>query len=115
MIEEPIKILFVCSRNEWRSRTAEAVFKNHAFWQVRSAGTSSSARIKVSANLLIWADVIFVMEHHHKKRLYEKFPMLAREQEMVVLDIPDEYTFMDEALVEILEKQVPTYLNDASA
>ncbi|MFD2284903.1 hypothetical protein ACFSOV_02195 [Pedobacter petrophilus] len=51
-----MNILFVCSRNKWRSATAESIFKNHPIHQVRSAGTEPSARIKLSAKHLTWAD-----------------------------------------------------------
>ncbi|MBC8039317.1 MAG: protein tyrosine phosphatase, partial [Opitutaceae bacterium] len=43
------KLLFLCSRNQWRSPTAEALFKNHARYDARSAGTENGARIKVTA------------------------------------------------------------------
>jgi len=57
-----MNILFVCSRNQWRSPTAEAVYKNHPTHDARSAGTSDTARIRVSMKLMDWADVVFVME-----------------------------------------------------
>jgi len=46
-----------------------------------------------------------VMEHRHKTRLRELFPRL-RDTTFVVLDIPDDYQFMDPALVERLEDAV---------
>jgi predicted protein tyrosine phosphatase len=61
------KILFVCSRNRRRSLTAETIFKNELVWDVRSAGTEESARIKVTAGHLGWADVIVVMEKNTRK------------------------------------------------
>ena len=53
-----MNILFVCSRNKWRSRTAEEIFKNNGVHPVKSAGTENSARIRVSENFLVWADII---------------------------------------------------------
>jgi protein-tyrosine phosphatase len=44
--------LFVCSRNKRRSLTAEAIFKSHPVHSVRSAGTSESARVKISEPLI---------------------------------------------------------------
>ena len=32
-------LLFLCSRNQWRSPTAEALFKHHPRYDARSAGT----------------------------------------------------------------------------
>ncbi|RYD74309.1 MAG: protein tyrosine phosphatase, partial [Sphingobacteriales bacterium] len=48
-----MNILFVCSRNKWRSATAETIYKNHPEHQVRSAGTEPSARIKLNAKHVI--------------------------------------------------------------
>lgn len=107
-----MNILFICSRNIWRSRTAETIFKNRNGIQVRSAGTSKSARIRISHGLIEWADTIFVMENHHKKRLYESFSDLLHDKEIIVLDIPDEFEYMDEELVKNLEDSVSFYLND---
>lgn len=100
---ELLNILFICSRNQWRSRTAEDLFKNHPMHQIRSAGTAPSARIKVSEKTIQWADLILVMEKRHKEILREKFGAGLREKKVRVLDIPDEYGYMDPELVEILE------------
>ncbi|MEO1652659.1 MAG: phosphotyrosine protein phosphatase [Bacteroidota bacterium] len=105
------QVLFICSRNQWRSRTAEEIFKNHPEVAVRSAGTSSTARIRVNAKLLEWADTVFVMERAHKKILQARFPEILTEKEVLVLDIPDEYAFMDPELVEMLEGVMEEYLS----
>lgn len=106
-----MKLLFICSRNKWRSKTAEEIFKGLEGYEVRSAGTAESARIKVNEKLLIWADVIFVMERKHKKRLKEKFPLIISTKEIKVLDIPDDYQYMDKELIELLNTSVFAYLN----
>ncbi len=98
-----MKILFVCSRNKWRSRTAETIFKNNGLHEIKSAGTEKSARIRVTQNLISWADTIFVMEDKHKKRVLDNFAVDQQKQNLEVLDIPDEYQYMDNDLVEILE------------
>lgn len=67
------KVLFVCSRNRWRSLTAEKIFDGVNGTQAHSAGTETGARIKVTAGHISWADVIFVMEKKHLRRLQEKF------------------------------------------
>ena len=105
-----MNLLFVCSRNQWRSPTAEAIFKNDANHQTKSAGTEPSARIKLNEKLLSWADVVFVMEKKHKQRIQQKFQNLANEKEIIVLDIPDDYQFMDEELVLSLKTAVLPYL-----
>jgi predicted protein tyrosine phosphatase len=99
-------ILFICSRNQWRSPTAEQIWRKHPMLSVRSAGTSPSARRKVSIDDIRWADVIFVMEEKHKSRLVAEFTSLIKNKPVHVLDIPDEYKYMDPELVEQLEQSV---------
>lgn len=91
-----MNILFICSKNKWRSRTAETIFKNNQDHDVRSAGTENDARIKVTEKLINWSDLIFVMEKHHKEKLRERFGQLLDDKEMIVLDIADDYQYMDE-------------------
>lgn len=106
------RILFICSRNQWRSPTAEAVWRNANGILVRSAGTSPNARRTVSEKDIRWADVIFVMESKHKRQLKQKFPHLLHETVVHILDIPDEYGYMDPDLVALLEDLVGSYLED---
>ena len=100
------KILFVCSRNKRRSLTAETIFKGDPAWEVRSAGTEESARIKVTAGHLGWADVIVVMEKRHKERLQQKYPEELAAKSCVCLFISDDYEFMNSALIEILHEKI---------
>lgn len=102
-----MNFLFVCSKNQWRSRTAETIFKNNGQHQVRSAGTSATARIRLDQSIINWAGIIFVMEHHHKDRIVAQFG-LSR-QKMIVLDIPDEYRYMDEELIAMLREGTQEY------
>lgn len=94
----------------WRSPTAEAIFRNHAYLKARSAGTEPSARIKVTEKQLLWADKIFVMEKRHKERVRQKFDVALQDKEIIILDIPDDYKYMDPELVEILKESLSPYL-----
>ena len=105
-----LKVLFVCSRNQWRSPTAEAVWRHHPALAVRSAGTSASARRKLALRDVEWADVIFFMEHEHKSRAASRFGPALRQKSQHVLEIPDEYQVMDPELVELLEDSVAQLL-----
>ena len=105
--------LFICSRNQWRSPTAEAVFRRYPNVQTRSAGTSPNARHTVSINDITWADKVFVMEQKHKNRLSAQFSRALQHKEIIVLDIPDDYRYMDEELIEILKESVEPYLSDS--
>ena len=105
-----MNILFVCSRNNWRSPTAEAIYKGRQELQVRSAGTEPSAKIKVSIKDILWADLIFAMEKKHKQRLLEKFPNETEYKKIIILDIEDEYTYMNKELIEMIKLSVDAYL-----
>lgn len=56
------------------------------------------------------ADIIFVMEQQHKRRLKDLFPDVIQHKQIVVLDIPDEYQYMDEELVNMIKDSVDSYL-----
>lgn len=103
-------ILFVCSRNQWRSPTAEQIWRKHPALSVRSGGTSPNARHPISANDLAWAHVVFVMEEKHKSRLVAEHRRLLDNKPIHVLDIPDEYKYMDEELVGLLRQTVGSIL-----
>lgn len=98
-----MNILFVCSRNQWRSPTAEKVFRRRPGIDARSAGTSPRAKHTLSIADVRWADVICPMEQKHKNRLLASFSRAAEGKQIAVLDIPDDYKFMDPELVELLE------------
>ena len=110
--EEPLKLLFVCSMNERRSLTADRVFSKRDELDVRSAGTVRGSRRHVSVPDIRWADVIFVMEHKHANRLRADFRDEVRYKRLYVLDIPDEYAFMDEALIVLLDHKVTALLSE---
>ena len=105
-----LRVLFVCSRNQWRSPTGEQVWRRHPRVRARSAGTSPSARHPVSAADIAWADVILVMEDKHKSRLAADFRALLQHKRLHVLDIPDDYRFMDPELVALLDEPVAALL-----
>ncbi len=104
-------LLFICSRNQWRSPTAEAIWRKHPDFNAKSAGTSPRAKKTVSPADIRWADLIFVMEQKHKNRLKAEFTRLLDHKPVHVLDIPDEYKYMDPELVRELESVVGAYLD----
>ena len=100
------KVLFTCSRNRLRSPTAERIFSDRPGFEVASAGLDPEAETPVCPELLEWSDVIFVMEKVHKARLALKFRASLKGKRIVCLDIPDDFAFMDPALVRLLENKV---------
>ena len=105
------RLLFVCRQNRKRSATAERLFCKRPDLDVRSAGTAPDALVRVNANMLAWADVIFIMDEDQRRWLESTFadhPALAK---IVCLDIPDIYTFLHPELVQLLETRVAPHLS----
>lgn len=103
-------VLFICSRNRLRSPTAEAVFAKWPNVETDSAGLAPDADVQLDADQLNWAEVIFVMERSHQRRLLQRFGSRLRGKRLVCLDIPDDYVFMQLELIALLEKRVGPYL-----
>ena len=77
---------------------------------MRSAGTETNSRLKVTAGLLGWADIIFCMEKKHVRRLEEKYRDITSSKKVVCLNIPDDFEYMDEDLIDMLESSIGEYL-----
>jgi predicted protein tyrosine phosphatase len=108
---ERLKILFVCSQNRIRSLTAEKLFESSQAYDVRSAGTESDARIKITAGHIGWADKIFVMEKRHRDRIRKKFREELGGKEVICLFIPDEYEPLESDLFDILRARLTAHLD----
>ena len=100
------KLLFVCSRNRFRSLTAEKLFEGSPHYQVRSVGTQPDARIVVTEGHLGWADTIFCMETSHLNRLKRKFSEALQGKQIVCLHIPADYEFMHPDLLDELRAKL---------
>ncbi len=109
-----LKILVVCSRNKKRSLTAETIFKNDSRVIVRSVGTSPSARRKITQADIDWADIILCMERKHKQIIEQQFGKIDS-QVVRILDIADEYEYMDPELVEMLQREIEFILSQSPA
>lgn len=105
-----MRLLFICSQNRLRSPTAGQVFADRPGLETASAGTNRGADNPLSAELVEWADVIFVMEKQHQRKLTDNFRAQLRGKRVVCLGIPDDYAFMQPELVDLLEAKVPKHL-----
>jgi len=99
--------------NRWRSPTAEQVFSEHPGIECTSAGLNHGAENPVTAELIEWAELIFVMEQGHKTKLSSDFKPYLRGKRIVCLNIPDNYKYMDPALVKLLQAKVKRFLPHA--
>ncbi len=104
------KILFVCRQNRVRSATAERLFCKRPDLEVRSAGTSADAMVRVTPRMLEWADLIVIMDNDQRVAIEEMFPRHPAIPRLVCLQIPDEFTFLQPELVALLEERVPPLL-----
>ena len=103
-------MLFVCSRNQLRSPTAEQVFSKWAGIEVASAGLDPKCGAPVTPELLAWADVILVMERHHRNKLLKQFRANIKNQKIVVLGVTDDFEYMAPRLVRLFAALVPRHL-----
>ena len=103
---EPLRLLFICSRNRLRSPTGEAVFSEVAGVEARSAGTARDAQWQVTLDDIRWADIILAMEQKHANRIRADFRQAVDRKTIHVLGIPDDYKYMQDDLVALLRDKV---------
>ncbi|MFK8165117.1 MAG: phosphotyrosine protein phosphatase [Lewinella sp.] len=104
------KILFVCSANIQRSKTAEDYFaEQYPTLEFASAGTNlrlcrKEGTTPLTEELMEWADTVLVMEERHRKAIGQnggaRFGKKIR-----VLGVPDRYKYFQRELIELLEER----------
>lgn len=110
--EKIMNILFVCSVNKLRSKTAEDYFSekyvntDNVFI---SAGTNIKTCLKegtvpLEEWMLEWADSIYVMEKKHKEEILTYTKEFLNK--IIVLGIKDNYSYYQPELIELLETKV---------
>ena len=117
-MEEPARehILFVCTANVDRSRTAEDLYRADPRYEVLSAGTSAYAKTPITREILLWADRVFVMserEDRHRTLLRLRFPEVERP--VVDLDVEDRWRRGDPELVRRLLTSLVPHLGPPQA
>ena len=106
-------LLFVCSSNLDRSPCAEELFKGSNEYEAKSCGINPQSKVKVSKEIIEWADIIFCMGYEHKEFIYDNFPRMFNEKEVIVLEIPDTYVKNNPKLKELLKDRLKEcFLND---
>ncbi len=104
------RILFLCSQNKLRSPTAETIFCDHPTIAVDSAGLNHDAVVPLSLDQIEWADLILVMETAHRTRLNRKFKSSLAGKRVAVLNIPDDFDYMDPQLITLLKARCACYI-----
>lgn len=105
-----LNLLFVCSRNQWRSPTAETLYRDDRRFSVRARGLSDRSPRPLREADVTWADLIFVMESKHRTRLLSRFRAAVGDTPLHVLEIPDDYRYMDPELMEMIVDRVESCL-----
>lgn len=104
-------VLFVCSANKDRSKTAEDYYSEHypdlAF---DSAGTNKKICDELGTNYIMkeqleWADKVFVMEQKHVNTISKTFGNKYFDK-ITVLNIKDIYTYGSRELIAILKSKI---------
>ena len=110
------KVLTVCSAGCLRSPTAAHILSSAPWnFNTRCSGTSEEyAIVPVTEALVVWADVILVMDDWQFNTIMSMQNKLAAEADHMFeyeykpihnLDIPDEFSYRDPKLVEIMTEK----------
>ncbi|WP_425076954.1 phosphotyrosine protein phosphatase [Psychroserpens sp. S379A] len=103
-------ILFVCSANKQRSKTASDYFsEKFKIFEFDSAGTNHKICNKegtkpLTMDLMNWADLVIVMEQRHRKLIVENGGSEFGNK-IKVLAIPDRFKYYQKELIELLEQK----------
>lgn len=104
-----MNILFVCSANKIRSKTAEDYFsQKYPDMNFLSAGTNPKICAKegttfITRDMVEWADKIYVMENKHKNLIITHTNSKIGNK-VVVLNIQDIYEYYQPELLNILNR-----------
>ncbi|HLP46290.1 MAG TPA: phosphotyrosine protein phosphatase [Candidatus Kapabacteria bacterium] len=110
-MKKKLKILFICTYNKMRSKTAELLYKYDERFEVKSAGVDEFAEVRVNLELLSWADYIVTMEEFQRQWIQASFPGLSAYRKIHCLGIPDYYDFMDPELVFLIKEKFESLVN----
>jgi predicted protein tyrosine phosphatase len=109
-------ILFVCTANIDRSKTAEDLYESDPRFEVKSCGVAPFAEVMVTRDLLDWADHVFVMnetEDHHVTAIRRRFPSLAKI--VIDLDIEDRWKRGHPELIKLILSRLEPHIGRPQA
>ena len=102
------RVLFICSANGDRSPTAEAIYKQYPGLETRSTGIFKPDKTVYAC--LRWANVIVAMEQHHAEYIRKHFAKALAEKPLYTLDIPDDYLYMQDVLIQFIHERMNAIL-----
>lgn len=80
--------------------TAEMIFRDISVYDVKSCGTNTGARVKITAGLIGWADKIIFMEKKHKELASKSYGDLLSKKQIYLLNIKDIYEYLDSKFID---------------
>lgn len=101
-----MKVLFVCTQGQIRSATAAFLYSRTKDIEVRCAGTERNLR----ADDIVWADIVFAMEDRHVQIMNKRWPTQCDDKQIVCLDIPDDYDYLGDDLMDLLQYKINTHI-----
>jgi predicted protein tyrosine phosphatase len=105
------RILFICTANVDRSKTAEDLYRDDERYAVRSRGVARFATRELTRDDLNWADRVFVMnesEDQHRTLIQVRFGKVT--QPIVDLEIEDLWRRGDPELSGLLLRRLKKHL-----
>lgn len=102
-------------QHRFRRPTAEQLYRATPNLEVKSAGLAPDARTVLTADLLAWADIVFVFERRQRNLIRKRFPELYARKKIECLYVPDEYDYLSPELVRLLQQKLQSYLGPARA
>lgn len=111
--KRPRRVLFVCALNRYRSKTAEALYRDSPGFEVKSAGLDRIAKVQVSQELLDWADIVIVMEKRQRNVLHKRFRNLYQRKRIECIDVDDSHDFADPGLTALLREKLAPLLGES--
>jgi predicted protein tyrosine phosphatase len=101
------RVVFVCSMGILRSATAARIYG--CKYNTRTAGTWPDALVRLSPELVSWADeIVFVNQSNYLSsldRFQENEVLFEKIKKAKVLNIPDDYEHMHPKLIEAFQEQ----------
>jgi len=104
------RVLFVCNQNRVRSLTAQQLYRERPDLEVRSAGIAENAGMRLSRELVAWADQVFVFSKEQRKIIEARYPEAVEGKPLVCLNLADRYQYKSPALIMALNQKLCPYL-----
>jgi predicted protein tyrosine phosphatase len=114
-LEQKIRVLFVCTQNKVRSLTAEHLYRVRPDLEVKSAGTANFAKNQLTREVMEWADIVFIFDESQQEIIHQRFGPDALGKPVVLLGLPDVFTYKSDALVVKLVAKLDPYLGRPTA